>query len=166
MTIERALRAMAGFLVVLSVALGYWVHPGFFLFTAFASIGLPGLNGFIGEFEVLLGSYLTLPGWAIVAAFGVVLAAIYLLWAYQRMFTGPVTNPENEKLLDLSWRERAILIPLAVLIIFLGVYPKPALDRIEPSVDLILDRIEATTTYEVPEYGRAADVQVAEGAEE
>ncbi len=142
------------------------IFAGFFLFTAFASIGLPGLNGFIGEFEVLLGSYLTLPGWAIVAAFGVVLAAIYLLWAYQRMFTGPVTNPENEKLLDLSWRERAILIPLAVLIIFLGVYPKPALDRIEPSVDLILDRIEATTTYEVPEYGRAADVQVAEGAEE
>jgi NADH-quinone oxidoreductase subunit M len=142
------------------------IFAGFFLFTAFASIGLPGLNGFIGEFEVLLGSYLTLPGWAIVAAFGVVLAAIYLLWAYQRMFTGPVTNPENEKLVDLSWRERSILIPLAVLIVFLGVYPKPALDRIEPSVDLILDRIEATTSYEVPEYGRADDVQVADGAEE
>jgi NADH-quinone oxidoreductase subunit M len=142
------------------------IFAGFFLFTAFASIGLPGLNGFIGEFEVLLGSYLTLPGWAIVAAFGVVLAAIYLLWAYQRMFTGPITHPENEKLIDLSWRERAILIPLAVLIIFLGVYPKPALDRIEPSVNLILDRIEATTSYEVPEYGRADDVQVAEGAGE
>jgi NADH-quinone oxidoreductase subunit M len=142
------------------------IFAGFFLFTAFASIGLPGLNGFIGEFEVLLGSYLTLPGWAIVAAFGVVLAAVYLLWAYQRMFTGPVTEPENEKLVDLSWRERAILIPLAILIVFLGVYPKPALDRIEPSVDLILDRIEATTSYEVPEYGRADDVHVADGAEE
>ena len=65
------------------------IYAGIFLFMAFASIGLPGLNGFVGEFKILLGSYLTLPVFAIVAAFGVVLAAIYLLWAYERMFTGP-----------------------------------------------------------------------------
>ena len=64
------------------------LFAGAFLFTAFASIGLPGLNGFVGEFFVLIGSYLSLPGYAIAAAFGVVLAAVYLLWAYQRMFTG------------------------------------------------------------------------------
>ena len=115
--------------------------------------GCPGCNGFIGEFEVLLGSYLSLPVSPIIAAFGVVLAAVYLLWAYERMFTGPLTKPENEKLRRSQWREILILVPLVALIVFLGVYPKPALDRIEPSVDVILERIEATTDYEVPEFG-------------
>jgi NADH-quinone oxidoreductase subunit M len=143
------------------------VFAGVFLFMAFASVGLPGLNGFVGEFLILLGSYLSLPAFAIIAAFGVVLAAIYLLWAYERMFTGPVTKPENEKLLDLDLREKLILAPMVVLIIFLGVYPKPALDRIEPSVDAILDRIEAQTDYDVPEFGRQAEVrEVAEAAGE
>ncbi len=129
------------------------VFAGFFLFIAFASIGLPGLNGFIGEFLVLVGSYLSLPVWAIVAASGVVLAAVYLLWAYERMFTGPIDKPENEKLLDLDLREKLILVPIAVLVVFLGVYPKPALDRVEPAVIDILDRIEATTDYVVPDHG-------------
>jgi NADH-quinone oxidoreductase subunit M len=84
----------------------------------------------------------------------VILAAIYLLWAYERVFTGPVTNPKLEALKDLGFRELAILAPLVVLIIGLGVYPKPVFDRIEPSVGIILDRIEATTSYEVPEHGR------------
>ncbi len=134
------------------------VYAGIFLFMAFASIGLPGLNGFVGEFKILLGSYLSMPVFAIVAAFGVVLAAIYLLWAYERMFTGDVTKDENAKLLDLDLREKLILAPMIVLIIFLGVYPKPALDRIEPSVDAILDRIEQQTDYDVPEFGRQSEV--------
>ena len=137
------------------------VFAGFFLFSAFASAGLPGLNGFIGEFKVLLGSYLSFPVHSILAASGVVLAAIYLLWAYERVFTGPITHAENEKLVDLELREVAILVPMVALIIFLGVYPKPALDRIEPTVESILDRIEATTSYDVPEFGRAIEVQVA-----
>ncbi len=137
------------------------VFAGFFLFSAFASAGLPGLNGFIGEFTVLLGSYLTYPTHTILAASGVVLAAIYLLWAYERVFTGPLDKPENEKLLDLNGREIAILVPLAALIVFLGVYPKPALDRIEPSVEAIIDRIENTTDYVAPQYGRLADLPVA-----
>ena len=135
------------------------IYAGVFLFMAFASIGLPALNGFVGEFLILLGSYLSLPVFAIVAAFGVILAAIYMLWAYERMFTGPVTNDENAKLLDLGLREKLILAPMVVLIIFLGVYPKPALDRIEPAVESILDRIEAETDYEVPEYGRQAEIE-------
>ncbi|MDH3729638.1 MAG: NADH-quinone oxidoreductase subunit M [Acidimicrobiia bacterium] len=126
---------------------------GAFLFVAFASIGLPGLNGFVGEFLVLTGSYLSVPAGAIVAAFGVVLAAIYLLWAYERVFTGPITHEENKLLADLAPREWAALLPMVALIIYLGVYPKPALDRIEPSVDALLERIEQTTDYVVPEFG-------------
>ena len=142
------------------------LFAGFFLFTAFASIGLPGLNGFIGEFKVLLGSYITLPGHAIVAAFGVVLAAVYLLWAYERMFTGPVTHRENEKLSDLNAREIVILVPIGLLVVLLGIYPKPALDRIEPSVEAILERIEDTTDYRVPEPGRIAHVDLTAGGGE
>jgi NADH-quinone oxidoreductase subunit M len=138
------------------------VYAGFFLFMGFASIGLPGLNGFVGEFKVLLGSYLSLPVFAVVAAFGVILAAVYMLWAYERMFTGEVTNPENRGLRDLGGREVAVLIPLAALVLFLGLYPKPALDRIEPAVERILDRVEATTDYVVPDFGHVVDVATGE----
>ena len=95
-----------------------------------------------------------------------VLAAVYLLWAYERVFTGPVTRPENERLLDLDLREVAILLPIAALVVFLGVYPKPALDRIEPSVDAILERVEAQTGHEIPRFGTVAEVDlVAEAGE-
>jgi NADH-quinone oxidoreductase subunit M len=141
------------------------LFAGFFLFAVFASVGLPGLNGFIGEFKVLLGSYLSLPVHAIVAAFGVVLAAIYLLWAYERVFTGPITKPENEKLLDLNLREIVILVPIAALIVFLGVYPKPALDRIEPAVEAILERIDDVDGYTVPDFGRIDQLDMVAGGE-
>ncbi len=134
------------------------VYAGIFLFSAFASAGLPGLSGFIGEFTILVGSYLTLPVLTIIAGSGVILAAIYLLWAYERVFTGPVTNPKLEGLADLGFREIAIMVPLVVLIVVLGVYPKPVMDRIEPSTNAILDRIEATTGFDVPEYGRSEDL--------
>ena len=98
------------------------------------------------------------------AGFGVVLAAVYLLWAYERMFTGPVRNADNRGLRDLSLRELAILVPVVVLVLAIGLYPRPMLDRIQPSTEVILERIEATTDYDVPEYGRAADVEAtAEG---
>ncbi len=138
------------------------IYAGIFLFTAFAAIGLPGLNGFVGEFFVLVGSFLSLPVYAIIASLGVVLAAVYLLWAYQRMFTGPITVAENSTLHDLRPAEILILAPIIALVIFLGVYPKPALDRIAPSVDAILERIENVTDYEVPEWGSTNDVAVEE----
>jgi NADH-quinone oxidoreductase subunit M len=138
------------------------VFAGAFLFISLASIGLPGLNGFVGEFLVLLGSYLSLPGFAIAAALGVVLAAVYLLWAYQRIFTGPVTLEENRHLPDLGFREVALLAPIVALVLFLGIYPKPALDRVEPAVQGILDRIEMVTDYEVPQFGDPADLAVVE----
>jgi len=138
------------------------VFSGTFLFIALASIGLPGLNGFVGEFLVLLGSYLSLPGFAIAATPGVVLAAVYLLWAYQRIFTGPVTLEENRHLPDLGFREVALLLPIVALVLFLGIYPKPALDRVEPAVQGILERIEQATDYQVPQFGEQAEVAVFE----
>ena len=129
-----------------------------FLFTTFASIGLPGLNGFVGEFLVLIGSFPSLPVHSIIAASGVVLAAIYLLWAYERTFTGMPDKPENEKMLDLNLREKLLLAPLVLLMLFLGLYPKILLDRVEPSTEAVLDRIEATTDYRVPKPGRLEHV--------
>ncbi len=137
------------------------MYAGFFLFMIFASIGLPGLNGFVGEFLVLIGSYTTLPALAVIAAVGVILAAIYLLWAYERVFTGIPDKEENKALSDLSGREIALLAPLAVLILVLGLYPNLLLDKIAPSTEAVLDNLEASTGYQVPEPGRLGDVFVA-----
>ncbi len=87
-----------------------------------------------------------------------VLAAIYMLWAYQRVFTGPVTKPANRTLGDLTPKETAVLAPLAALVLLLGLYPGILLDRTAASVESILDRIERTTDYEAPDPGRLADV--------
>jgi NADH-quinone oxidoreductase subunit M len=134
------------------------IYAGFFLFTAFASVGLPTLNGFIGEFLILMGSFITLKWYAVVAGLGVILAAVYLLWAYERVFTGPITKPVNEKLADLDGREIAMLSVLAALMLLIGLYPKVALDKITPSTEAVLDRIQAVTTYQAPAPGRLADV--------
>lgn len=139
------------------------IYAGFFLFMIFASIGLPGLNGFVGEFLVLIGSYTTLPVLSIIAAFGVILAAIYLLWAYERVFTGLPEKEENKTLSDLSVREVSLLAPLAALVLVLGLYPNILLDKIAPSTEAVLDYIEASTGYEVPQPGRLGDVFVAGG---
>jgi NADH-quinone oxidoreductase subunit M len=141
---------------------GLWqVTPwfaGVFLFTAFASIGLPGLNGFVGEFLVLMGSYPTLPVAAVLGAFGVVLAAVYLLWSYERVFTGPISIEENRTVPDLSVREVTLLAPLVALMLVIGLYPKIILDRVAPSVEVVLERVVATTDYELPEPGPLAEI--------
>ena len=98
-------------------------YAAIFLFTSFASIGLPGLNGFVGEFMILMGSFSTYKFLSAIAAFGVVLAAIYMLWAYQRIFTGEISIEENSNLIDLDSREMLAVIPLLVLMLFIGVYP-------------------------------------------
>ena len=141
------------------------LYAGFFLFMVFASIGLPGLNGFVGEFLVLVGSYTTVPVLAVIATAGVVLAAIYLLWAYERVFTGEPRIEENRLLLDLTGREIALLAPLAALILVIGLYPGVLLDKIAPSTELVLDQIEASTGYVVPEPGRLGDVVISGGGE-
>ncbi|HSJ28967.1 MAG TPA: NADH-quinone oxidoreductase subunit M [Acidimicrobiia bacterium] len=149
---------------------GLWkvmpIYSGLFLFAAFASIGLPGLNGFVGEFLVLVGAYATLPGFAVIAASGVVLAAIYLLWAYERVFTGEPDKPENRALSDVNGREIALMAPLVVLILVLGLYPQVLLEKTEASTEAILDRIEAVTDFEVPAPGRLADLYVVGGGDD
>jgi NADH-quinone oxidoreductase subunit M len=109
------------------------VIAGLFLLVALSSIGLPGLNGFVGEFLVLLGTFITYQWWVVPAAFGIVLSAVYLLWSYQRVFQGAVTNEDNRVLADIHPREVAMLAPVLLLIVLIGVYPRPFLDPIEPA---------------------------------
>jgi NADH-quinone oxidoreductase subunit M len=114
------------------------VLAGVFLFVALSSLGLPGLNGFVGEFLVLLGTFSEYRWWVVPAAFGVILAAVYLLWAYQRVFHGEIRLEANRKLPDLNGREVAMLAPVLVLILVIGVYPQPFLERINPSAQKVV----------------------------
>jgi NADH-quinone oxidoreductase subunit M len=104
------------------------LYATFTLIVFLASMGLPLLNGFVGEFMILQGAFAANPAWAYWAVSGVVLGAAYLLWLYQRVFWGQVTHEENQKLKDLDAREIATLVPLVVLCFWIGVYPKPFLD--------------------------------------
>jgi NADH-quinone oxidoreductase subunit M len=113
------------------------VFGGIWLFVVMSSIALPGLNGFAGEFPILLGTFQTVPWAAVAAVFGVILAALYLLWPYQRMFHGPVEGLAVG-LRDLRLREIAIMVPLVVLILAIGLYPKPLYDRVNPSVSAVV----------------------------
>jgi NADH-quinone oxidoreductase subunit M len=114
-----------------------------------SSIGLPGLNGFVGEFLILIGSFVTARWWAVVGTAGVILAALYLLWAYQRVFHG-TPDEANSGLPDMTWGERAAMLPLVALIVFLGVYPKPVLDRINPSVERLIGHVQEYSDYRQP----------------
>ena len=118
---------------------GLWkplpVYASVFLVVMLSSIGLPGTNGFVGEFLVLLGAFRARPLWAAIAATGVILSAIYMLWMFQRVMFGPVTHAENEHLQDLSLRERLVFAPLILLIVWMGVMPQPILDRVQPALD-------------------------------
>jgi NADH-quinone oxidoreductase subunit M len=117
---------------------------GLFLFAALSSLGLPGLNNFVGEFLVILGTFASNAVYGSIAATGVVLAAIYLLWAYQRMAQGPV-NAAHANHPDLGVREYALLAPVLAAILVLGVYPKLVLDRIEPTTAKVLGQVTSTT---------------------
>ena len=124
-----------------------------------ASIGVPGLNGFPGEFLALLGAFVGARWWGVVAVTGVILAALYLLWAYQRVFHGPATG-ENARMRDMTLTEFLVMAPLLFLIVFLGLYPKPILERIEPSVREVIRHVEESVPgFESaePETGVAAD---------
>jgi NADH-quinone oxidoreductase subunit M len=109
---------------------------------AMSSIGLPGLNGFVGEFLILAGAFLANPWVGASAAFGVVLAAAYLLWAYRRVFFGPVEEPENRSLIDLSFREIFVVVAVLIPIVWIGVYPSPFLRRLDASVGDLLHQME------------------------
>ena len=125
---------------------GLWsvvpLYATFFLVVMLASVGLPGLNGFVGEFLILLGAFGRWPRATAVATSGVILGALYLLWMYQRVIFGPVHDPENARLTDLSRRELVVLVPVVALCVVMGVYPTPFLTRMQPSIDRALARIE------------------------
>ncbi len=114
-----------------------------------SSVGLPGLNGFVGEFLILTGAFVAHRWWAVVATAGVVLAALYLLWAYQRVFHG-TPDDDNASTPDLTWSEKLVMLPLVGLIVFLGVYPKPVIERMEPAVDALIEHMEQSEGFESP----------------
>ncbi|HEV7986842.1 MAG TPA: NADH-quinone oxidoreductase subunit M [Candidatus Binataceae bacterium] len=108
-----------------------------------SSIGLPGLNGFVGEFLILVGTYLSKSLAAEIAVVGLILGALYMLYSYERVWFGPITQAANETIADLSAREIAVMAPLMVLMLFMGLYPRLLLSRIEPSVGALLGRVHA-----------------------
>ena len=115
-----------------------------------SSVGLPGLNGFVGEFLILNGTFIAHRWYAVVAATGVILAALYLLWAYQRVFHGPAEG-ENADMADMNKWELAYMAPLLAAIVFLGIYPKPVLERIEPAVNELIVHLEEFSDYRQPD---------------
>src|SRR5438552_607342 len=115
----------------------------FLTLVSLSSIGLPGTNGFVGEFLVLLGAFRTYPVLAVISTTGVIFPAVYLLWALQRILFNPLDKPENTHLADLNRRELAMLIPVIAVIIWLGIYPAPVLRRMEASSQLLVNRVQA-----------------------
>jgi NADH-quinone oxidoreductase subunit M len=113
----------------------------FFMVATLASIGLPGLNGFVGEFLILLGAFRVEAYWAVLGATGIVLGAWYMLWMFQRVMFGTVTHEENRGLSDLSRREVGLLVPVVLFIVWIGVGPTPFLQKMEPSVRATLERM-------------------------
>lgn len=119
------------------------VYAVIFLIMTLSSIGLPTLNGFIGEILILQGVFVVNKMWAAVAASGIVLGAAYMLWLYQRTMFGNVDNPKNESLPDLNMREVATFVPLLVLAVWIGLYPAPFLRRLESSVTHVMSRVNS-----------------------
>lgn len=128
------------------------IYATIFVITTMSSIGLPFLNGFVGEFLIMVGMWKSQTlqaiggtNWNYIATMfagtGVIFAAVYMLWMVQRVFFGKVTNPKNKKLKDLSWREIGLIAPLLFLMVYMGVYPKPFLDRTRASVVAIQERL-------------------------
>jgi NADH-quinone oxidoreductase subunit M len=134
-----------------------------FLVVTLSSIGLPGLNGFVGEFLILIGAFAWDWRFAALAATGVILSAVYMLWLFQRVNYGPVTHDKNRALPDLTPREWALMVPTIAMAIFMGVLPGVFLRPMEPSVNRILERVHnrqpAVVRQAVPEPGAATDTR-------
>ena len=137
---------------------GLWkvmpVYAVLTLIVVLSSMGLPGLNGFVGEFTILLGAFgskvLGSPWFAALAAVGVILAAVYLLYMFNKMFMGPVDKDENRKLFDLNLREIVTLVPLLILIFWIGLYPSPFFNLMEASVTKLVETIQVAAMAGLP----------------
>ena len=125
---------------------GLWkkmsVSLPFFIIVVLSSIGLPGLNGFVGEFLILLGVFRSNPIYAAIAATGVILAAAYMLWMFQRVMLGEITKPQNEDLKDLSSREILVLSLVVIFIFWIGIYPQTFLNRMEPTINSYIELVK------------------------
>jgi len=141
---------------------GLWkimpVYGTLTLIVALSSMGLPGLNGFVGEFTILLGAWgAGQPGGALgsylfagLAAIGIILAAVYILFMFQKLFLGPVIHDENRQLKDINWREIITLVPLLIFIFWIGLYPKPFFSLMAPAVDRLVSLISTASMAGLP----------------
>jgi NADH-quinone oxidoreductase subunit M len=125
------------------------LYATLFVFTTLSSIGLPLLNGFVGEFLIMFGTWNSTASvgrpWVttMLAATGVIWASVYMLWMVQRVFFGRVTSEKNRRLADLNWREVGLLLPLLALMLYMGAYPRPFLRRSRPSIEQVRARVVA-----------------------
>src|SRR5574341_1117691 len=126
------------------------VYAAFLMIITLSSIGLPGTNGFIGEFTVLLGAFQFGKPYAVIAALGVVLGAGYMLWMYQRVAFGKITNPHNEHLADMNLREIAAALPLVILVFWIGVYPNATFKIIHASAANLIQHVQAKAQMAAP----------------
>ena len=125
------------------------IYATIFMIVTLSSIGLPGLNGFVGEFLILLGTFKTNPIYATIAASGVIFAACYMLWMFQRVMFGQVTNEKNKDLKDLSCREIALFLPLLLFIVWIGVYPNTFLSKTKATTESFIAMMEKAKATEV-----------------
>jgi len=129
---------------------GLWqVVPAFsalFLVVTLSSLGLPGLNGFVGEFLILVGAFQRNPWMAALATTGIIFAAVYMLWMYQRVVFGEVTQDANRRLADLTTREWAVLVPVVTLIVWIGVYPAAFTGKTETTIEALIAQVQAKTS--------------------
>ena len=119
------------------------VCAAIFMIVTLSSIGLPGTNGFVGEFLILLGAFRSKTAYGVAAATGVILGAAYMLWMFQRVMFGEIKNPENMKLKDLNTREIATMVPMVILIFVMGIYPKLFFAKMDVSVDQFIKSFKA-----------------------
>jgi len=138
------------------------VYATVFMIITLSSIGVPGTNGFVGEFMILLGAFQGELRWfAVFATSGVIFAAVYMLWMYQRVMFGKLDNPKNQNLKDLSLREMCIMLPLMVFVFWIGVAPNTFLEKMNPAVDQIIQQI---TREKTPVYTSVVPAAVHEAA--
>jgi NADH-quinone oxidoreductase subunit M len=141
------------------------VFATFFMIATLSSIGLPGTNGFVGEFLILLGAFSSKTVYAVLGAIGIILAAVYMLWMIQRVLFQEIKNEENKKLIDLNLREKLILIPIVLIIFWIGFYPQAFLSKIEPSVKNMLEYVNDKTNLSTSvERGCIKECEMIEGA--
>jgi NADH-quinone oxidoreductase subunit M len=139
------------------------IFAAFFLVVSLSSIGLPGLNGFVGEFLVLLGAFQAMPTLAVIGALGVILAAVYMLWVYQRVMFGEVTHEANKHLTDMNLREVVVLVPVVLVIVWIGIYPQSFLKRMEASTKAIVERVATAVKVRTAQTEAARCPEVEQG---